>query len=64
MVFNERNLYMDKDVPDNAKDSAKKKEQVDMEEITKDDITIRTKEDPELILETPQLRRPAMIPKS
>ena len=63
MIFNEKNLYKDKDVPDRAGKPTKKKEQVKLEEIIEDDVIKGAIEDPEPVPETPQLRRSARIPK-
>ena len=61
VIFNERNLYKDKDVSDSTGELVKENEQVELEEITKEDIFKRTKEDPEPKPDTPQPRRSMRI---
>ena len=53
MIFNERNLYKDKDVPDSIRELVKENEQAELEEITEEDIVKRTKENPKLEPDTP-----------
>ena len=62
MVFNERSLYKDQGVPNRAEEADKDKEQVELEEITEEDIAEGARV-PEPEPMTPQLRSSARIPK-